>query len=226
MLGSSWKNVECWHNVNISIKLSSLVHCSRERFNSNNFRTTDRSSSLWTLVNKLTTSKYLLLWMETLWIDSSVLNSSFLWVGYLYQKSSKLYSSIKLANFFEYYNMSIITVVLPLSAGCIVTLVSLHRVLRVNVSCNVQFRQLGLIACLTFHLTSFDWLLGISKITSLTGAIITKYWACLMVLVKLRHLFTTDSSKALLIIITYIDNCLYCFMVGIVTTLTLFFHLF
>lgn len=56
---SSWKNVVCIQNINISIRLSirMLVHSSREESDSNWFQTIDSVLFVRTLVNRLNTSK-------------------------------------------------------------------------------------------------------------------------------------------------------------------------
>lgn len=89
------------------------------------------------------------------------------------------------------------TIALILLVKSLMILVSRCKVLIANLSSLVIFNLGGLTfssVCLTIHLSSSVWALGIFKVTFSTGAIISKYETRLMVLVKLKPLLCTDSS--------------------------------
>ena len=116
------------------------------------------------------------------------------------------------ANLLNYSTLSMDTSGLHLFPGKIMIFSSSYRDLMASLSSFEMFGFGGCVflsACLTFHLSSFAWVFGNFKATSSNGATKYKKTIHLMVMIKLRPLFSTKFSEVvswhlLMLTMTYI----------------------
>lgn len=92
-------------------------------------------------------------------------------------------------NFSEFYNIFIITIALPFSAGSMMILVSLCRVLIVVLFLSCDVWEFFSSTCLTLHLKLSVWVLENLKAASSIVA--------MMVVINLRYFFSTASPLVL-----------------------------